>query len=55
MVKIYVEEVIKCMMKRLTKEYGLTEQQALKEIDICMERLYVKWMQNKPIPEEYND
>ena len=39
MVKIYVEEVIKCMMERLTKEYGLTEQQALKEIDICMERL----------------
>lgn len=38
MVKIYVEEVIKCMMERLTKEYGLTEQQALKEIDICMER-----------------
>lgn len=33
MVKIYVEEVIKCMM----------------------ERLYVKWMQNEPIPEEYND
>lgn len=55
MVKIYVEEVIKCMMERLTKEYGLTEQQALKEIDICMERLYVKWMQNEPIPEEYND
>ena len=54
MVKIYVEEVIKCMMERLTKEYGLTEQ-ALKEIDICMERLYVKWMQNEPIPEEYND
>ena len=27
MVKIYVEEVIKCMMERLTKEYGLTEQQ----------------------------
>lgn len=39
MVKIYVEEVIKCMMERLTKEYGLTEQQALKEIDICMERM----------------
>lgn len=55
MVKIYVEEVIKCMMERLTKEYGLTEQQALKEIDICMERLYVKWMQNEPISEEYND
>lgn len=55
MVKIYVEEVIKCMMERLTKEYGLTEQQALKEIDIYMERLYVKWMQNEPIPEEYND
>jgi len=55
MVKIYVEEVIKRMMERLTKEYGLTEQQALKEIDICMERLYVKWMKNEPIPEEYND
>lgn len=55
MVKIYVEEVIKCMMERLTKEYALTEQQALKEIDICMERLYVKWMQEEPIPEEYND
>lgn len=46
MVKTYVEEVIKCMMERLTKEYGLTEQQALKEIDMCMEKLYVKWMQN---------
>ncbi len=60
MVKIYVEEVIKCMMERLTKEYGLTEQQALKEIDMCMERMYVKWMyvkwmQNEPIPEENND
>lgn len=51
MVKIYVEEVMKCVMERLTKEYGLTEQQALKEIDICMEKLYVKWMQNEPIPE----
>ena len=30
MIKIYVEEVIKCVMERLTKEYGLTEQQALK-------------------------
>lgn len=55
MIKIYVEEVIKCVMKRLTKEYGLTEQQALKEIDMCMEKLYVKWMQNEPIPEENND
>lgn len=45
MVKIYVEEVIKCMMERLTKEYGLTEQQSLKEIDMCMEKMYVKWMQ----------
>lgn len=51
MVKIYVEEVMKCVMERLTKEYGLTEQQALKEIDMCME----KWMQNEPIPEENND
>lgn len=42
-------------MERLTKEYGLTEQQALKEIDICMERLYVEWIQDEPIPEEYND
>lgn len=55
MIKIYVEEVIKCVMERLTKEYGLTEQQALKEIDMYMEKLYVKWMQNEPIPEEYND
>lgn len=55
MVKIYVEEVIKCMMKRLTKEYGLTEQQSLKEIDMCMEKMYVKWMQEEPIPEENND
>lgn len=55
MIKIYVEEVIKCVMERLTKEYGLTEQQALKEIDMGMEKLYVKWMQNEPIPEEYND
>lgn len=55
MVKIYVEEVIKCMMERLMKEYGLTEQQALKEIDMCMERLYVKWMQEEPILEENND
>lgn len=38
MIKIYVEEVIKCVMERLTKEYGLTEQQALKEIDMCMEK-----------------
>ena len=38
MVKIYVEEVMKCVMERLTKEYGLTEQQALKEIDMCMEK-----------------
>lgn len=55
MIKIYVEEVIKCVMERLTKEYGLTEQQALKEIDMYMEKLYVKWMQNEPIPEENND
>lgn len=55
MVKIYVEEVIKCMMERLMKEYGLTEQQALKEIDMCMERMYVKWMQEEPIPEENKD
>ena len=55
MVKIYVEEVIKCMMERLTKEYGLTEQQALIDIDICMDRMYVKRMQEEPIPEEYND
>lgn len=55
MVKIYVEEVIKCMMERLMKEYGLTEQQTLKEIDMCMERMYVKWMQNELIPEENND
>ena len=55
MVKIYVEEVIKFMMERLMKEYGLTEQQALKEIDMCMERLYVKWMHEEPIPEENND
>lgn len=39
MIKIYVEEVIKCVMERLTKEYGLTEQQALKEIDMCMEKI----------------
>lgn len=31
------------------------QQQALKEIDMCMEKLYVKWMQNEPIPEENND
>lgn len=55
MVKIYVEEVMKCVMERLTKEYGLTEQQALKEIDMCMEKMYVKWMQEEPILEEYND
>lgn len=55
MIKIYVEEVIKCVMERLTKKYGLTEQQALKEIDMYMEKLYVKWMQNEPIPEENND
>lgn len=55
MVKIYVEEVMKCVMERLTKEYGLTEQQALKEIGMYMERMYVKWMQNEPIPEENND
>lgn len=55
MVKIYVEEVMKCVMERLTKEYGLTEYQALKEIVMCMERMYVKWIQNEPIPEENND
>lgn len=42
MIKIYVEEVIKCVMERLTKKYGLTEQQALKEIDMCMEKLHGK-------------
>ena len=43
MVKIYVEEVIKCMMERLTKEYGLTEQQALKEIERCLYEVFSKY------------
>ena len=27
----------------------------IERIDMCMEKLYVKWMQNEPIPEENND